>query len=49
MAKRSGLVDALDETRDYMSHRDRRQFYDPGRLAVIGTLHTREALFAAYE
>jgi hypothetical protein len=49
LARRSGLVEALHETRDYMSHRDRRQLYDPGRLAVIGTLYTREALFAAYE
>jgi hypothetical protein len=33
-----GILDALRETRHYMCHRDKRQYWDDGRLAIVGHL-----------
>lgn len=40
---RSGDIQKMRETRDYMVHRDRRQYWDAARLAVMGQLpfHSR--------
>lgn len=41
--ERSGDIQKMRETRDYMCHRDRRRYWDAGRLAVMGQLpfHSR--------
>ncbi len=34
----SGLIEAMLETRHYMSHRDRREYWDVGRMGPLGHL-----------
>lgn len=40
----SGDLDKMRATRDYMCHRDRRHYWDPGRLAVLGRLEFHDTL-----
>jgi hypothetical protein len=40
----SGDLTKMRATRDYMCHRDRREYWDPGRLAVLGRLEFHDRL-----
>jgi hypothetical protein len=47
-AEADGGLSALREVRDYMFHRDRREFWDRGREAVVFQMHTHQALYDAF-
>lgn len=43
-----GSLAKMQETRNYMCHRDRREYWDDGRLAVCGQLEYHVKLYAAF-
>lgn len=43
-AKEDGRLDKMLETRNYMCHRDRREYWDLGRTSVVGQLEFHDAL-----
>ncbi|MCY3546892.1 MAG: hypothetical protein OXH49_08410 [Gemmatimonadetes bacterium] len=44
----AGDLAKMREVRDYMCHRDRREYWDTGRVAVAGMLSTHVALHDAF-
>ena len=46
--EKNGAIKALREVRDYMCHRDRRTYWDTGRLAVAGNFDFNMRLHAEF-
>lgn len=46
--KADGSLRKMRQTRDYMCHRDRRKYWDDGRLAVCGQIEYHVKLHAAF-
>lgn len=43
--ERDGSISKMRSVRDYMSHRDKREYWDAGRIDVAGQLEYHEALY----
>jgi hypothetical protein len=46
--RENGSITKMRSVRDYMCHRDRREYWDDGRLAVAGQLDYNESLYQAF-
>jgi len=44
----TGAIERLREVRHYMCHRDRREYWDEGRMGVVGQLEYNERLHTAF-
>lgn len=47
-ARRSRKLNSMKDVRDYMFHRDEREYWDAGRVATIGQASTREAIYESF-
>jgi hypothetical protein len=47
-ARKDGGLEAMRQVRDYMFHRDQREYWDEGRAAVVMQMHTHEAIYQAF-
>lgn len=46
--RRSGHLRRMEETRNYMCHRDRREYWDAGRTAAIGAAEENLRVYRAF-
>jgi hypothetical protein len=46
--KEDGYISKMRNVRDYMSHRDKRDYWDAGRIEVAGQLEYHESLHTKF-
>ena len=47
-AESAGGLKAMKAVRDYTFHRDKREYWDPGRVGAVGYMHIHEGLYQAF-
>jgi len=46
-AEPAGGLKSMKDVRDYTFHRDKREYWDPGRVGAVGYMHIHEGLYQA--